>query len=57
MELLGSKEDYADFACGSCEHHFVDRVPAMEEKLPRCPKCRGLVRIFLMLVPLYWMMG
>ena len=54
MNVVGSLKDYADFACGSCEHHFVDVVPPMEEKLPRCPRCQGLVRIFLLLVPIFW---
>lgn len=53
-KVLGSKDEYADFACGSCEHHFVALLPPMEETLPRCPRCQGLVRIFLMLVPVFW---
>lgn len=54
MNGLGLKDDYADYACGTCEYHFVDEIPPMEEKLPLCPRCHGLVRIFLLLVPICW---
>lgn len=54
--MKGIRDQYAEFVCGTCSHEFSDKVPPLEEKLPKCPMCNGLVRIFAMLVPLYWLL-
>lgn len=51
--LLKQQQQYAEFVCGTCEHQFSDQIPPLEEKLPRCPICGHLVRILVLLVPLY----
>jgi len=38
-------EQHAVFACGSCEHEFAGPLPPMDEELPKCPECVGIVRV------------
>jgi hypothetical protein len=51
---LGRDEQFAEYSCGQCAHHFAAVLPPLEEKLPTCPLCHGLVCIMWALLPAFW---